>query len=161
MTRNLLFGAVAVLVSSALLATSAAAAPRSGGHSSGSSSGSTSYAYPSSATPVYVVPQPTTLNGSAYFAPDANVATGNAAIINVTVPANAEVWFNDYKTKLSGDKRTFVSPPLNPSPDQSYRYHVRVRWMENGNEVVQERDVPVAPGTQTSVRFGDQATASR
>jgi uncharacterized protein (TIGR03000 family) len=103
---------------------------------------------------------PTTTSGAFYYALDGSPATSNAdaAVINVTVPATAEIWFNDYKTKLTGTTRTFVSPPLDPH--LSHRYRVRVRWMENDQELVQERDVPIAPGTETRVRFSGLASAS-
>jgi hypothetical protein len=34
-----------------------------------------------------------------------------------------------------------------------------VRWLENGLEIIQERDVPVAPNTKTTVRFAGLAAA--
>jgi uncharacterized protein (TIGR03000 family) len=72
-------------------------------------------------------------------------------VINIKAPATAEIWFNNQKTKSTGPTRSYVSPPLDPN--QVHRYHVRVRWLENGQEVVQERDVPVAPNTVTTVQF--------
>jgi uncharacterized protein (TIGR03000 family) len=166
MMRRVLSCVVLILACVALLAltdASVMAGPTSGGHSHGSNAwgggGSSYYAAPIYAAPVYVVPGAVASpapGGAFYYAPEAGES--NAGVINVTVPANAEIWFNNYKTKLTGTSRTFVSPPLDPN--QTHRYHVRVRWLENGQEVVQERDVPVAPGTQTSVQFAGLATAS-
>jgi uncharacterized protein (TIGR03000 family) len=46
------------------------------------------------------------------------------------VPADAEVWFNGVPTKQTGTRREFVTPPLDPGGDYSYR--LRVRWNEGG-----------------------------
>jgi uncharacterized protein (TIGR03000 family) len=92
------------------------------------------------------------LNGGYYYAPEAESATEAVAVLAVKCPANAEIWLNDYKTKMTGPDRDFISPPL--SKEMNHRYHVRVRWIENGFAIIQERHVPVAPGTRTSVRFG-------
>ena len=140
----------------------ALAGPTSGGRSRGSNAwggGNPTVSGPASAPPVYVVPgTPTSsspaANGSYYYAPDpaGGEGAGIFAVLAVQVPANAEIWLNDYKTKLSGPAREFITPPL--AEDLNYHYRVRVRWMENGHEIVQERDVPVAPRTRTSIRFG-------
>jgi len=156
MKRQALSWAVPVLAAVTVLALTATltmAAPTS--RSRGSSTG-TSYAAPVYVAPgVYPAGAPG-IGGAFYYAPGASGDT--TAVINVKVPAGAEVWFNDYQTKLTGTTRTFVSPPLQPS--LSYRYHVQVRWLENGQAVVQERDVPVAPGIETTVQFSglDSAT---
>jgi uncharacterized protein (TIGR03000 family) len=166
MKQRLVSTAVGIVGGVALLVCGgnpALAGPTSGGRSHGANAwGGGSY---TNAAPVYVVPgsyaiAPTTINGGFYYAPETAPADGigNAAVISVKVPANAEIWLNDYKTKITGPAREFISPPL--SGDMAYRYHVRVRWMENGHEVVQERDVPVAPGTRTNVQFAGLGTAS-
>jgi uncharacterized protein (TIGR03000 family) len=157
MSRKLLHlvPVLAAVGSLVVLAGAAVAGPTSGGHSHGTgySGQSSGYYYaPAYVTPAYLAPAAPVASGAFYYSPDSS-ATGadSAAQLNVQVPANAEVWLNGYKTKLTGSARTFISPPL--TNDQNYRYHVRVRWMENGQPVTQERDVPVAPGTQTSVQF--------
>jgi uncharacterized protein (TIGR03000 family) len=162
---------VATLASLALLAPVALAGPSVGGrsHGTGYSGRSTSSYYyapasvtpvsvtPASVTPISVPPAPAAGTSSSYYSPDsaATTAGGTAAELHIRVPANAEIWLNDYKTKLTGAHRIFVSPPL--AGDQDYRYHVRVRWLENGQEITQERAVPVAPGTRTSVQFAGLA----
>jgi len=156
------FGWVAVVVCVALLAvvTSPVLAGSPGGRSRGANTWEAIHGtYPAL---VYVVPVASAvaapaINGGFYYAPEAAPGAGSAALLSVKVPANAEIWLNDYKTQLSGPAREFISPPL--SQDMAYRYHVRVRWTENGHEIVQERHVPVAPGTRTSVQFAGLGTA--
>jgi uncharacterized protein (TIGR03000 family) len=152
MKRNvLLAGAIVACIAVLVFAVSPVlAGPPSGGRSIGANTWEakhSTYAAPAYAVPASVAVAAPAINGGYYYDPD----SGNAAVLNVRVPANAEIWLNDYKTKLTGSAREFVSPPL--SRDMAYRYHVRVRWMENGHEIVQERDIPVAPATRTTVQF--------
>jgi uncharacterized protein (TIGR03000 family) len=166
MKRNGLSWVAVVVCLALLVASPVLAGPPSGGRSRGANTWEAKhggYGAAVYAAPVYVVPAATgaaapASNGSYYYAPDAAPEAGNAAVLDVRVPANAEIWLNDYKTKLTGPAREFIYSPL--STDMNYRYHVRVRWMENGQEVVQERDVPVAPGTRTSVQFAGVSPAS-
>ena len=68
-------------------------------------------------------------------------AQHNEAHITLVVPPDAEVWFDGDKAQQTGPTREFVSPPL--TPGQTYTYHVRVRWTENGKPVEQDRDIRV------------------
>ena len=84
--------------------------------------------------------------------------TGLAPVeIEVGVPPDAEIWFDDAKTTQTGPLRRFVSPPLAPGHD--YTYEVRVRWRENGNEIAQSRRITVRAGEQVSIAFPVAATA--
>jgi uncharacterized protein (TIGR03000 family) len=76
---------------------------------------------------------------------------GNAALVEVSVPPNAEVWFDDLKTKQSGDTRTFRSPELEPG--KTYLYDVKAKWVENGDEVTRTRTVRVQAGRAVQVDF--------
>jgi uncharacterized protein (TIGR03000 family) len=69
---------------------------------------------------------------------------GEPATITLKVPADAEVWFNNIKTKQTGKDRLFVSPPL--IPGYSYGYQIRVSWSVDGKTVSQTRDISVRPG---------------
>ena len=64
---------------------------------------------------------------------------GRAVHFAVTVPADAEVWFDGAKTAQAGPYREFVSPPLRPG--RSYSYDVRARWKDGGREVDRTRRV--------------------
>ena len=78
------------------------------------------------------------------------------ARITVSVPADAEIWFNDTKTTSTDAVREYQSPPL--APGTRYAYEVRARWNENGHEVTQTQQVEVTAGTRVSVHFPVQPT---
>jgi uncharacterized protein (TIGR03000 family) len=73
------------------------------------------------------------------------------AHVAVKVPANAEVWFGQGKTRQTGALRQFVSPAL--TPGEEYTYEIKARWMEGDQEVVQTRQVDVAAGSWKTVDF--------
>jgi uncharacterized protein (TIGR03000 family) len=79
------------------------------------------------------------------------------AHIKVTVPANAEVWFEGYKTASKGATREFQSPDL--TPGKQYAYKVRARWKEDGRQVTQTQKVDVSAGARAQVIFPSQAAA--
>jgi len=69
----------------------------------------------------------------------------------MTVPADAEVWFDGTKTTTAGPVREYQSPPQ--TPGQQYTYEVKARWQENGREVTQTQQVDVSAGGHFEVRF--------
>ncbi len=75
----------------------------------------------------------------------------------MSVPANAEIWFDGAKTKQTGPSREFVSTPL--APDRSYTYHLRVRWTEDGRTIERTRRVPVRAGDRIRLDFTDGRSA--
>jgi uncharacterized protein (TIGR03000 family) len=77
--------------------------------------------------------------------------TDGVAHITVNLPLDAELWFENVKTALTGSSRRFVSPPL--LPGRSYVYTVRATWTENGREVTQSRQVQVSGGQRLSIDF--------
>ena len=88
----------------------------------------------------------------------------NRARIWLSVPADAQVWFDGEPTKQTGELRHFVSPPL--APGRSYTYDVRVRWTKDGKPVEEERRVRVRAGASswsdfTQSRGGNGAGRSR
>jgi uncharacterized protein (TIGR03000 family) len=68
------------------------------------------------------------------------------ARVTVKVPTDAEVWINHHKTHSGKQIRKYKSRPLQPR--RKYTYQIRARWLENGQEVVQERKVSVHAGTR-------------
>jgi uncharacterized protein (TIGR03000 family) len=79
-------------------------------------------------------------------------ATQSGAGFVVRLPApNAEVWFGDYKTQQQGTVRRFESGALEPG--QPYTFHVRARWMREGQPVDQTRDVQAQAGQTVTVDF--------
>jgi uncharacterized protein (TIGR03000 family) len=76
---------------------------------------------------------------------------GNGAVVDVRVPADAEVWFDGGKTAQAGQDRVFRSPALKPGI--SYMYLVRAKWREGGSEVEQVQTVTVRSGERVRVAF--------
>src|SRR5712664_2259307 len=155
--RILVFSNVAVLA--ALLAPAAALAQQgqqlyewSGGW--GRTSGASSYPYSapnSSSTPIYAAAPgnervtdyepfyPTSVanrgGNASTSAAGAGARSNRGVLINISVPADAEIWFDRARTTQKGEFRQFVSPPLTPGRD--YFYDIKARWTENGKEVTQ------------------------
>jgi uncharacterized protein (TIGR03000 family) len=77
------------------------------------------------------------------------VVPDDAALINLTVPANAEVWFSGNKTASTGAERSFVTPQLERG--RRFAYDVRVRWMENGKTMEKVQKVPVQAGSRLNL----------
>jgi uncharacterized protein (TIGR03000 family) len=73
------------------------------------------------------------------------------ALIDVFVPEGAEVWFNGAKTRQTGTRRGFESPPLEPG--ERYGYDVKARWKQDGKTVERTFHVPVNAGSHRSVDF--------
>jgi uncharacterized protein (TIGR03000 family) len=86
----------------------------------------------------------------AFYPPPAVIPTDTSALINLTVPADAEIWFDDTKTTSTGTARQFNSPPLTAG---KHSYEIRARWRENGREVTQTQQVEVTPSAHVSVSF--------
>src|SRR5262249_14362589 len=73
------------------------------------------------------------------------------ALIDVQVPAGAEIWFDGARTSQTGPFRQFISPPL--TPGRQYAYAVRVRWTEGGRTVERTRRLGLRAGDRVSVDF--------
>jgi uncharacterized protein (TIGR03000 family) len=83
---------------------------------------------------------------------DPNAVVEDDAIhIRVRVPADAQVWFENEKTTLTGAERYFDSPAV--TPGKNYTYSIRASWMDNGREVSRTRKIPVHAGEKVTVDF--------
>jgi uncharacterized protein (TIGR03000 family) len=78
--------------------------------------------------------------------------------VTVSVPEDAEIWFNDTKMTSTGAVREYQSPPL--TPGTFYTYAVRARWNENSREVTQTQQVLVTAGTHVKVDFRGEPKAA-
>ena len=65
----------------------------------------------------------------------------NKALIHVTVPADAQVWFEGQATTRTGTERDYYSPEL-PS-DNPYAYNIKARWMQSGQPIERTLTVKV------------------
>jgi uncharacterized protein (TIGR03000 family) len=82
---------------------------------------------------------------SGFHAPDGPAA----AHVTLKVPADAEVWFDGYKTRATGAVREFDTPPL--THGYRYTYQVRARWQQDGRTVTQDREVSLTAGSRVAV----------
>jgi uncharacterized protein (TIGR03000 family) len=83
--------------------------------------------------------------------PPSSTTGDTRAHVQVNVPSNAQVWFEGTLTQQGGMSRTFESPEL--MPGRTYTYHIRARWMDNGQPRDQTRLVTVHAGQLATVDF--------
>jgi len=104
----------------------------------------------SSGTPNYAYNTPNASYQS-FYPQGGQQQLGNSADIRVTVPADAEIWFDGTKMQQTGPQREFMTPPL--TPGHTYTYEVRAKWTQNGQPMDQRRNVDVQAGRQAFVDF--------
>src|SRR5262249_30669126 len=73
------------------------------------------------------------------------------AWIRVRLPADAELFFDDYKTVSTGPVREFETPNLDP--DRVCTYHLLARWTENGIAVEKRLKMRALSGNRVTVNF--------
>jgi len=96
-------------------------------------------------------PGPTGPPPSAQQLPPPSAETTTAATVEVRLPADAQLWFDDTLTKPTGATRSFQTPPL--QADKTFHYTIRARWTEGGQVVEQSRRVDVRAGQRSVVDF--------
>jgi uncharacterized protein (TIGR03000 family) len=74
-------------------------------------------------------------------------ATTVARIV-VKLPADAELWFDDFKTTQRGTYREFVAPI-----NSEAQYRLSVRWLTPGAELSRTEHVRVQPGQTMTVNL--------
>jgi uncharacterized protein (TIGR03000 family) len=119
------------------------------------------YSAPSSvavAPASYIAYYPPRYNRSAPVVAPAAYTTDveRPAVITVSAPTNAEIWFDGQKTNQTGPERVFTTPAL--PKGQGYHYDVRARWMEDGKPVTQDQRVDVYAGARVNVTFPTQSS---
>jgi uncharacterized protein (TIGR03000 family) len=72
-------------------------------------------------------------------------------LIDVRVPSDATIWFDDDSTKQTGPERQFVSPRL--TAGKYYEYQIRAQWNENGKKKEQTRRVTFQAGDRIHLDF--------
>jgi uncharacterized protein (TIGR03000 family) len=89
-------------------------------------------------------------------ATQSGLTNANDAGFIVRVPdPNAEVFFQDYKTQQRGTIRHFESDSLDPN--KTYTFQIRARWMQNGQQMDQTRQVQARAGQNVRVDFANSA----
>jgi uncharacterized protein (TIGR03000 family) len=104
--------------------------------------------YPSTLSGYYSPPDVTVVNPSA---PTPAAPATDAALVEVRVPPDAQVWFDGNPTTQTGEVRTYASPAL--PRDRAFHYDIRARWTDGGKVVDQTRSVEVRAGQRTTVDF--------
>jgi uncharacterized protein (TIGR03000 family) len=145
--------------------------PYYGGYSSGYSSYpyyggyySTPYYSYDNSYPAYTNGSPTYYDQSTYSTQQQQMgyygagnvqqpANPNAVNMTVFVPdPNAQIWFENHQTQQRGTVRQFESTV---QPGQMYNFHIKARFMQNGQPVDVTRDVQGQAGQRVTVNFGN------
>jgi uncharacterized protein (TIGR03000 family) len=116
----------------------------SGGSSSGSSLVSDSASAP-----------PAPGDDYAYGTLATEAATKLPARINLSVPADAKIWFDGSPTQQTGTARSFESQPLDRS--KAYGYQIRVQWKQDGKDVTKIRKIDVHAGDVINLTLGSSS----
>lgn len=85
---------------------------------------------------------------SNYYNPTLTTSVPNGVIM-ILVPADAQLWFGSTATSVMGSSRAFQLPPLESGRD--YTYTIRAKWMENGRERDQTKEVTFRGGQSITV----------
>jgi len=105
-------------------------------------------------------PQGTIVQGGYVQGGQAGMTDNSRARIHVSVPTNAQVFFDDSPTRQQGSDREFVTPPL--EANHNYTYQVSARWTDaNGKEHRENRTVRMTPGQSVNVNFTSGSSSGR
>jgi uncharacterized protein (TIGR03000 family) len=99
---------------------------------------------------VYSTP-PSAQGPSEYLLDTALRPLQTTALINVGVPADAELRFDGVSTAERGPYRRFTTPTL--IPGREYTYEITATWTENGRQVIKIRHLPIRAGDRLYVDF--------
>jgi len=136
-TRALLPGIVAIAFASPALAQTAG------------------YYYTGDWPTFYSEPSSTYRAASAYPRPvESPKQTMGIGKINVRVPGNAQVTFNDLVSPAGSAKRWFESPNLRT--DRGFSVKIRAEWIENSAKIEWSRTVVVHAGDQLNIDLSDR-----
>jgi uncharacterized protein (TIGR03000 family) len=123
--------------------------------------GSSPYYYSSDySTPVYSDDgsysyYPSNNNNQAINNNQGNMNNDDARFVVHVPDPNAEIWFQNYKTKQQGQVRFFESDRLDPN--SNYTFTVRAKWNQNGKQMDQTRQVNAKAGNVYNVDFNRPA----
>jgi uncharacterized protein (TIGR03000 family) len=81
----------------------------------------------------------------------ANRVDSRTVRIQVRVPADAKIWFNDKPTTQRGELRAFESPALDRG--KQYSYELRATWQQDGRTVERTRPLRVRAGDRINVNL--------
>ena len=72
-------------------------------------------------------------------------------VIDVVVPAEAELWIEGKKMGQTAEQRKFISPPLEAG--RRFSYDFRIRFKDDGREQTKTRSLDVLAGGSYTVDF--------
>ena len=89
------------------------------------------------------------------------VSNASPATLVVILPAEAKLTVDGNATRSTSERRTFVTPALEPGAN--FVYSLRAEIVRDGQVAVQTQDVTVRSGqtTEVSLNFASQGVASR
>ena len=94
-------------------------------------------------------------SNQSFYPPDVSqsfVRTPNAATIEVMIPSNAQLTFDNNKTQQTGPMRFFETPPL--TEGKTGTYELRASWTDpSGQPVIRTRTIQVSPNQHFRVNF--------
>jgi uncharacterized protein (TIGR03000 family) len=91
----------------------------------------------------------------AYGTLPTEAATKLPARINLSVPADAKIWFDGSPTQQTGIARSFESQPLDRG--KAYGYQIRVQWKRDGKDVTKTRQVDLHAGDVINLTLGSSS----
>jgi uncharacterized protein (TIGR03000 family) len=112
------------------------------------------YARGSYSAPTYVLPRSPASSQPAERSRNTLEVAGRSeatAQVEVSLPADAELWFNGKKMKTMGAARRFETPPLRAG--DHFSYDARASWKENGRTVTKTRQISISAGDVIHVSF--------
>ena len=80
----------------------------------------------------------------ANYPPDTEGMRSPSVLLEVRVPADAEIWIEGAKTMQRGVVRQFISPPL--EPNREFTYEIMTKWLDKGQERTRTQKVNVRAG---------------
>jgi uncharacterized protein (TIGR03000 family) len=90
------------------------------------------------------------LNRRSFYSGTAPISVrANEILFEVRAPEKAEIWFEGKKTEQTGTVRQYVSSGL--TPGQVYTYELKAKWMEDGKEKAETKQIEVTAGQFKSV----------
>jgi uncharacterized protein (TIGR03000 family) len=94
-------------------------------------------------------------SGAYYQSSIAAFAGKHQVRVNLRVPSDAKVWFDESQTHQTGTTRSFESPPV--AAGREYVYQLRIQWQQDGKIVTQTRDIKVHAGDVINLTVGSPA----
>ena len=80
-------------------------------------------------------------------------------LVNLRVPRDAKIWFDENPTNQTGTMRSFESPPVAAGRD--YVYDIRIEWKRDGKNITQTRRVKVHAGDVINLTMGSAAESAQ